>query len=509
MNEKENTVILPPAFGDVVPKELWSKIATKIIRHTPTLNVYDGITDMGSELLDTEIPRKGPFFWIIDELRPDLSQRLLAAKRTILVRCQYYEGGLQHRISFHAKLVDTITFKNYPALKLMIIPPVRQIVNAFIQIPGKDDKPLYLEVLVSGGDPEVRVVEEGAGAALSYSNQKDKLIPKSGIVEGMKVQFIDVNEYLKQEEKEEFSMFADADGQEEFDFFDDDSLFDDELEIESSVEEIEDIVVERSEAILIIRDKEIRSRYNYIFDKNGWIVQDYVDFNAWQSSIDNPKLLIIDVKIGEEYVVEELKELKGRGKLRDTAIILVGKQYSEAKISECDEFKTIFFARPSSPEEWIMKHVKQWFPEVQALSSSEKDEEMIPVETSIPHVLIVEESPESKTSLFNQLDKSSFTASTAIDATDAISSTQKKHPNLIVIDFDIPRQRGIYLLQTLRANEDFMATPIMILTGSKDRSLAEEALRHGISDFIIKPCPADEFQSRVERVLLDRPMFQQ
>lgn len=81
-------------------------------------------------------------------------------------------------------------------------------------------------------------------------------------------------------------------------------------------------------------------------------------------------------------------------------------------------------------------------------------------------------------------------------------------PDLLIIDLNLPRVSGLEILESVRGNNNFSETAVLVLTSSKssqDRVLAESL---GADAFISKPLTLDEFLqavgSTVER-LFDSP----
>jgi DNA-binding response OmpR family regulator len=76
---------------------------------------------------------------------------------------------------------------------------------------------------------------------------------------------------------------------------------------------------------------------------------------------------------------------------------------------------------------------------------------------------------------------------------------RRVRPDLIILDLMLPDMDGLALTVTLKASTD---APIIICSarhGQLDRVLG---LRLGAADFVAKPFDLDDFQARVEAVLL-------
>lgn len=78
----------------------------------------------------------------------------------------------------------------------------------------------------------------------------------------------------------------------------------------------------------------------------------------------------------------------------------------------------------------------------------------------------------------------------ADNSDDAIHLVQQKNPLVAVIDINIPYINGIELAKLLRAQYPDLA--IIILTGYEEFSSAQEAIRIGVDNYLLKPLKADE-----------------
>jgi PleD family two-component response regulator len=65
----------------------------------------------------------------------------------------------------------------------------------------------------------------------------------------------------------------------------------------------------------------------------------------------------------------------------------------------------------------------------------------------------------------------------------------------------MPMMDGMDVLQSIRLNPDTHDIPVIMITGLSDQRLVKQALREGISDFILKPVRPAELCERVSRVL--------
>jgi len=76
----------------------------------------------------------------------------------------------------------------------------------------------------------------------------------------------------------------------------------------------------------------------------------------------------------------------------------------------------------------------------------------------------------------------------------------KEHPDLIVMDVNMPVLNGIQALKILRQNSQLNHIPVIMLTSEQDIATVSEILTLGITDYIVKDNVA-EIENRLENYL--------
>lgn len=87
------------------------------------------------------------------------------------------------------------------------------------------------------------------------------------------------------------------------------------------------------------------------------------------------------------------------------------------------------------------------------------------------------------------------------DGADALAQISTHHPDLIILDVDMPQLNGFQVLDTLRSHDETRTIPVIMLTAhAKDSSLFEEwATERDV--FMTKPFSPPELIARVRRIL--------
>jgi len=98
-----------------------------------------------------------------------------------------------------------------------------------------------------------------------------------------------------------------------------------------------------------------------------------------------------------------------------------------------------------------------------------------------------------------RLEANGYSVTTANDGFDGLLRAKEVRPDLIILDISMERMDGYTMLKKIRQNEEIKDTRVIMLTASGKKREMFEA--EGISDYITKPFDAEDFLSRVEKVL--------
>ena len=93
---------------------------------------------------------------------------------------------------------------------------------------------------------------------------------------------------------------------------------------------------------------------------------------------------------------------------------------------------------------------------------------------------------------------------TASNGLDAVRLAKSAHPDVIVMDLQLPGLSGCDAAREIRTAQPTTNVPLIAATGfSHDRQL-EEARAAGFDEIVIKPCDPSRLVNEIERVLSAR-----
>ncbi len=99
------------------------------------------------------------------------------------------------------------------------------------------------------------------------------------------------------------------------------------------------------------------------------------------------------------------------------------------------------------------------------------------------------------------LTNAGFTVIQAEDGQEAIDKTYKENPDLLILDYEMPKKTGFEVVKEVRSRTGYLHTPIIIFTAVTDKSTKLEGLGLDIDDYLTKPADEDEIVARVKLLL--------
>lgn len=99
------------------------------------------------------------------------------------------------------------------------------------------------------------------------------------------------------------------------------------------------------------------------------------------------------------------------------------------------------------------------------------------------------------------LEHFDFEAVTLESPTQAGAVIRKTKPDLILMDLYMPELNGIELLKTLKDDPETARIPVIMLTGSRDRTDVIEVQKAGVYEYVTKPIDNQALMAKVREVL--------
>jgi two-component system phosphate regulon response regulator PhoB len=118
-----------------------------------------------------------------------------------------------------------------------------------------------------------------------------------------------------------------------------------------------------------------------------------------------------------------------------------------------------------------------------------------------PHVLVVEDEDALAQLLKYNLEKEGYRVSLAADGEEAMVVADEVKPDLVLLDWMLPKAPGIEVCRRLRAKQETRNTPIVMLTARDEESDRIRGLDTGADDYLAKPFSMSELLARLRAVM--------
>jgi len=118
-----------------------------------------------------------------------------------------------------------------------------------------------------------------------------------------------------------------------------------------------------------------------------------------------------------------------------------------------------------------------------------------------PCVLLADDQTELLILMKERLEEEGFNVVAAADGEEALQMVFQHHPDIAVLDYNMPFKDGLKIAQELKDNPLFAHIPIIIVTGEGKRDVKIKGLSMGIDDYLVKPVDTDELVARIRMIL--------
>jgi two-component system chemotaxis response regulator CheY len=94
----------------------------------------------------------------------------------------------------------------------------------------------------------------------------------------------------------------------------------------------------------------------------------------------------------------------------------------------------------------------------------------------------------------------SLGADNVVEAGDGAEAVEKFVPGqfrLVLTDWNMPKKSGLEVVQEIRAQD--RTVPIVMVTTEAERGRVVEAIKSGVSDYLVKPFTAEALKEKLEK----------
>jgi DNA-binding response OmpR family regulator len=113
-------------------------------------------------------------------------------------------------------------------------------------------------------------------------------------------------------------------------------------------------------------------------------------------------------------------------------------------------------------------------------------------------ILLVEDTRDLARVVARELEAAGYVVIHAVDGVEALEAHDREHPDVVVLDWMLPRLDGLEVLRRLRQSA---STPILMLTARGEETDRVVGLEVGADDYLTKPFSVRELVARVRALL--------
>lgn len=118
------------------------------------------------------------------------------------------------------------------------------------------------------------------------------------------------------------------------------------------------------------------------------------------------------------------------------------------------------------------------------------------------HILVIDDEAPLRKTLARILGQAGFEVTTAESAEQGLDYLGSAHFDLILTDLRLPGMQGMQALKAIHATQPNL--PVVLFTAQPDVNSAVEALRHGATDYLLKPIKPESIIERARAILAKR-----
>ncbi len=120
---------------------------------------------------------------------------------------------------------------------------------------------------------------------------------------------------------------------------------------------------------------------------------------------------------------------------------------------------------------------------------------------STPYVLIVEDEDALSTLMQYNFEKEGYQVGVASDGETALAKVEEQQPDLMILDWMLPKLSGLEVIRRLRSKPETESLPIIMLTARGEESDRIQGLDTGADDYMTKPFSMTEMLARIRAVM--------
>lgn len=244
---------------------------------------------------------------------------------------------------------------------------------------------------------------------------------------------------------------------------------------------------------------ELGQETHYIYGQNRYKLESLIDFiDPYADKVISPQgIPALLVRIGSKRIAFEVEDIENR---QEVIIKSVNPQFTSlpgiigAAVLDSGQ------AVPVMEASTLGRH----FLSFQSISGEIREliePEVVAEMTSVPRILVVDDSITMRKVTMKILNKYDVEAQTAKDGLDAVDVINDWIPDVILLDIEMPRMDGFEFATHVRNDSMLKDVPIIMITSRTGEKHRERAATIGVNDYLGKPYSEDTLLASLQGVL--------
>jgi DNA-binding response OmpR family regulator len=119
-------------------------------------------------------------------------------------------------------------------------------------------------------------------------------------------------------------------------------------------------------------------------------------------------------------------------------------------------------------------------------------------------VMVIDDEPDIVKLVKISLEMANFEVLEALSGKECLGKVKTVVPDLFLLDIMMPEMNGYEVCQQLKSQEKTKNVPVVMLTAKGQKGDAEQGLKVGADDYIIKPFDPYELGEQIREILQQR-----
>jgi len=121
--------------------------------------------------------------------------------------------------------------------------------------------------------------------------------------------------------------------------------------------------------------------------------------------------------------------------------------------------------------------------------------------TKNAHIIIVDDDEMYGSMVIDILMQPNIEVTLIDDANKALAVISKTHPDLILLDHNMPGITGLELLKQLKQLPKINTIPVIMLTGELNKEIVKQCIKAGAEGYLVKPSNRELIRAKIKEVL--------